>query len=91
MNNKNNEDFFKLLANPYKLKKEKNNIIHNDINENDNYDELFLKIKKIYPEMIIYKNNKNEILKKIETVLVDITIENILKNIISEIEYDNIL
>jgi hypothetical protein len=75
---------FKLLANPTKLKKKnKKEIVTED-------DVLFLKLKKRYPEMLILNNDKHTILNKIETLLVDITISNIINNIISEIEYEHL-
>ena len=76
---------FKLLANPYKLKKkEKKKVINED-------DELFIKIKKRYPGMVIFKSDKVEILKKIESILTEVTIANIIDNIVKEIEYDLLL
>jgi hypothetical protein len=38
--------------------------------------------------MLIFNSNKLEILKKIETILIDITISNIIENLIREIEYE---
>lgn len=86
MNKEKVEDVtFKLLANPYKLKKkEKKKVINED-------DELFIKIKKRYPEMLIFKSDKVEILKKIESILTEVTIANIIDNIVKEIEYDLLL
>ncbi len=76
---------FKLLANPSRLKKKDKK---KNFNEDD---ELFLKIKKRYPGMVIFKSDKIEILKKIETILTDITIANIVDNIVKEIEYELLL
>tara|TARA_B110000285_G_scaffold120439_1_gene136209 strand:+ start:398 stop:658 length:261 start_codon:yes stop_codon:yes gene_type:complete len=83
MNGENKEDLtFKLLANPTKLKRSgKKKTINED-------DELFLKIKKRYPQMIIFNTDKNIILKKIESLLTEITISNIIENIVREIEYE---
>lgn len=73
---------FKLLANPTKLKKkDKKKVITEE-------DAFFIRIKKRYPEMLIFNSNKLEILKKIETILIDITISNIIENLIREIEYE---
>ena len=86
MENENTDDIaFKLLANPSKLKKKNKQIIFNED------DELFLKIIKRYPEMVILKSDKVEILKKIETLLTEITIANIVGNLINEIEYGHLL
>jgi hypothetical protein len=76
---------FKLLANPTKLKKKSNNEI---LNEDD---ELFLKIKKKYKGMLLFNSDKNEILNKIETVLIEKTIENIVSNLVKEVEYELLL
>ena len=38
--------------------------------------------------MLIFNSNKLEILKKIEPILIDITISNIIENLIREIEYE---
>ena len=73
---------FQLLANPTKLKKkEKKRVV------TEQY-ALFLRIKKRYPDMLIFNSNKLEIFKKIETILIDITISNIIENIVREIEYE---
>ena len=73
---------FQLLANPTKLKKkEKKRVVTEQ-------DALFLRIKKRYPDMLIFNSNKLEIFKKIETILIDITISNIIENIVREIEYE---
>tara|TARA_B100000676_G_C17852395_1_gene718843 strand:- start:261 stop:518 length:258 start_codon:yes stop_codon:yes gene_type:complete len=73
---------FHLLANPIKLKKkEKKEIITED-------DELFMKIKKRYPGMLLFNSNKVEIYTKIESILIDITISNIIENLVREIEYE---
>ena len=40
--------------------------------------------------MLILNSDKHTILNKIETLLVDITISNIINNIISEIEYEHL-
>ena len=48
---------------------------------------LFIKLKKRYPDMLIFNSNKLEIFKKIESILIDITISNIINNLVSEIEY----
>lgn len=75
------DDTFKLLANPTKLKKkEKKRVVTEE-------DSFFLRIKKRYPEMLIFNSNKIEILKKIESILIDITITNIIENLVREIEY----
>lgn len=76
---------FKLLANPTKLKKKSNNEI---LNEDD---ELFLKIKKKYKGMLLFNSDKNEILNKIENVLIEKTIENIVSNLVKEVEYELLL
>tara|TARA_B100000575_G_C23125928_1_gene652326 strand:- start:553 stop:813 length:261 start_codon:yes stop_codon:yes gene_type:complete len=76
---------FKLLANPTKLKKKSNNEILNE------EDELFLKIKKKYKGMLLFNSDKNEILNKIETILIEKTIENIVSNLVKEVEYELLL
>lgn len=75
---------FKLLANPSRLKKKDKKNFNED-------DDLFLKIKKRYPGMVVFKSDKNEIFKKIETILTEITIANIVDNIVKEIEYELLL
>ena len=73
---------FQLLANPTKLKKnEKKRVVTEE-------DSFFLRIKKRYPDMLIFNSNKIEILKKIESILIDITITNIIENLVREIEYE---
>ena len=73
---------FQLLANPTRLKKkDKKKIINED-------DVLFMKIKKRYRDMLVFNSDKNEILEKIESILVDITISNIVENLVREIEYE---
>ena len=73
---------FQLLANPSRLKKkEKKKIINED-------DIFFKRIKKRYPDMLIFNSDKNEILEKIETILTEITISNIVENLVREIEYE---
>lgn len=76
---------FKLLANPTKLKKKKKNEI---LNEDD---ELFLKLKKKYKGMLLFNSDKNEILNKIETILIEKTIKNIVSNLVKEVEYESLL
>ena len=76
---------FKLLANPTKLKKKSNDEI---LNEDD---ELFLKLKKKYKGMLLLNSDKNEILNKIETILIEKTIENIVSNLVKEVEYELLL
>ena len=76
---------FKLLANPTKLKKKSNNEILNE------EDEIFLKIKKKYKDMLLFNSDKNEILNKIETILIEKTIENIVSNLVKEVEYELLL
>lgn len=76
---------FKLLANPTKLKKKSNDEI---LNEDD---ELFLKLKKKYKGMLLFNSDKNEILNKIETILIEKTIENIVSNLVKEVEYELLL
>tara|TARA_B100000686_G_scaffold233767_1_gene241495 strand:- start:27 stop:287 length:261 start_codon:yes stop_codon:yes gene_type:complete len=73
---------FQLLANPTKLKKKckKKTISEDDV--------LFMKIKKRYRDMLIFNSDKHVILQKIESILTDITISNIIENLIREIEYE---
>ena len=86
MEKETNDDLtFKLLANPTKLKKKSNNEILNE------EDELFLKIKKKYKDMLLFNSDKNEILNKIETILIEKTIENIVSNLVKEVEYELLL
>ena len=47
-----------------------------------------MKIKKRYTDMLIFNSDKNEILEKIESILLDITISNIIENLVREIEYE---
>ena len=80
MEKKNIDDItFKLLANPIRLKKDKNDIPTDD-------DELFLKINKKFPDMLILNSDKGNILEKIESLLTEITITNIINNLIKELE-----
>lgn len=72
---------FQLLANPTRLKKKEGKKIVTE------QDYLFIKLKKRYPDMLIFNSNKLEIFKKIESILIDITISNIINNLVSEIEY----
>ena len=70
---------FKLLANPIRFKKEKNDIPNDD-------DELFLKLNKRFPGTFILNSDKGNILEKIESLLIDITITNIINNLIEKLE-----
>ena len=80
MNKENIEDItFKLLANPSRLKKkDKKRILMKMMN--------YLKIKN--HGMVVFKSDKIEYLKKLETILTEITIANIVDNIVKEIEYE---
>ena len=85
MDRENTEDItFKLLANPTKLKKK---TLVDDYDED--YD-LLLRLKKRYPGMLFFKSDKEEIITKIETLLTEITIANIVGNLINEIEYEHL-
>ena len=86
MEQKNDDDFsFQLLANPIKLKRKgKREIITEE-------DALFVKIKKKYNDMLIFNSDKTKILNKIESILIDITISNIIENLVREIEYEHLL
>lgn len=80
MEKKNIDDItFKLLANPIRFRKDKNDIPTDD-------DDLFLKINKKYPDMFILNSDKGYILEKIESLLTEITITNIINNLIKELE-----
>ena len=46
---------------------------------------FFFKRVKRYPDMLIFNSDKNEILEKIETILTEITISNIVENLVREI------
>ena len=78
-----------LLANPSFLKKKQK--------KNDDINDLFLLLKKIFQVNINYYNNKNQliILSKIENLLIDFQIENYTDNLINNIindvieEFDN--
>jgi len=86
MERENTEDItFKLLANPTKLKKK------TLVDEYDEDDDLLLKLKKRYMGMLFFKRDKEEIIIKIETLLTEITIANIIDNLIAEIEYEHLL
>ena len=86
MERENTEDItFKLLANPTKLKKK------TLVDDYDEDDDLLLKLKKRYPGMLFFKSDKEEIIIKIETLLTEITIANIIDNLIAEIEYEHLL
>ena len=76
---------FKLLANPIKFKRDNKN---NYLTEGD---ELFLKINKIFPGILILDNDKKYILKKIETLLIEVTIKNIIDNLVKVLEYESLL
>ena len=75
---------FKLLANPIRFKKEDNKNLTED-------DELFLKLNKRYPGILILNSNKKYILEKIESLLTKITITNIIDNLIKIIEDESLL
>ena len=80
MEKKNIDDItFKLLANHIRFRKDKNDIPTDD-------DDLFLKINKKYPDMFILNSDKGYILEKIESLLTEITITNIINNLIKELE-----
>jgi len=86
MEGENTDDItFKLLANPTKLKKK---TLVDDFDEDD---DLLLKLKKRFPGMLFFKSDKEEIIKKIETLLTEITIANIVGNLVNEIEYEHLL
>ena len=86
MESENTEDItFKLLANPTKLKKK---TCKEHFDEDDN---LLLKLKKKFPGMLFFKSDKEEIITKIGTLLTEITIVNIVGNLINEIEYEHLL
>lgn len=71
-------DLFRLIANPYKLKKQ--NIQHVDY-----YEDLFLLLKKKYPNYTIDYNIYNKILNKIENTLIENIIQEIIVSIINSI------
>lgn len=86
MERENTDDItFKLLANPTKLKKK------TLVDDYDEDDDLLLKLKKRFPGMLFFKSDKEEIIKKIETLLTEITITNIVANLVNEIEYEHLL
>jgi hypothetical protein len=77
MDGGNKEDLtFKLLANPTRLKK------HDKKKKVNEDDELFLKIKKRYPGMLVLHRDKNIVFNKIESMLTELTISNIVENLI---------
>ena len=41
--------------------------------------------------MLLFNSDKNEILNKIETILIEKTIENIVSNLVKEVEYELLL
>ena len=49
---------------------------------------MYVSIKKRYPGMLLFNSNKVEIYSKIESILIDITISNIIENLVREIEYE---
>jgi|TARA_B110000503_G_scaffold1277_1_gene1687 hypothetical protein len=73
---------FKLLANPTRLKKPNKKKTPNED------DELFLKIKKRYPGMLVFQSDKSFVLNQIESLLIELTISNIVENLVREIEYE---
>ena len=86
MERENTDDItFKLLANPTKLKKK------TLVDDYDEDDDLLLKLKKKFPGMLFFKSDKEEIITKIETLLTEITITNIVANLVNEIVYEHLL
>ena len=75
--NSNDKLFLHLMKNPYKTKS--NNIIIN----NDN---LYNELNKKFRNYDISINTYNILLKKIEIILNEINIQNIINNIITKIE-----
>ena len=75
--NSNDKLFLYLMKNPYKTKS--NNIIIN----NDN---LYNELNKKFKNYDISINTYNILLKKIEIILNEINIQNIINNIITKIE-----
>ena len=75
--NSNDKLFLHLMKNPYKTKS--NNIIIN----NDN---LYNELNKKFKNYDISINTYNILLKKIEIILNEINIQNIINNIITKIE-----
>ena len=69
--------FFKLIANPYKTKRNNNEYIG---------DELYIQLKNNFPNTEWTINIYNHIKKKIETELNTILIKDILSDIIFKIE-----
>ena len=76
----NNDDPFFLLANHNFLKKKKNNYNIND--------EIFSLLKKKYPQITIRKKDYLFIFEKIEILLINFEINNILNEIILKVEED---
>ena len=75
--NSNDKLFLHLMKNPYKTKS--NNMIIN----NDN---LYNELNKKFRNYDISINTNNILLKKIEIILNEINIQNIINNIITKIE-----
>ena len=84
MNEKDEELNFKLLANPFHLKKDMDMEVEYDYDE-----DLILKLKNKFPGTILKEEDYSSIFLKIEKILHTITITNIIDRIISEIEKDN--
>jgi len=74
--NANDNLFLHLMKNPYKTKKE--NIMYTD--------NLYVELIKKYNNYEINKNIYMILLKKIEIILTELTIEDIVNNLIQEIE-----
>ena len=75
----NQNDILQLLANPYHMKNKKNDIV----NYIDN--EIFTILHKKFPGYIINENDKPIILEKFENIFYEISIVNIVSEVINNI------
>ena len=75
------DEFFRLMANPTKLKKKKNNL-------NIEYDELYIILKKKYSNYDWDNKLYKYIKEQIESDLMNYTINDIIDNMINDIIND---
>ena len=73
------DEILRLIANPYKIKKQ--NIIKNDY-----YEDIYNLLQKHFNHYDINYNIYNTILNKIENMLIENTIVDILNNIINTLD-----
>ena len=75
-------NFIHLLANPYYIKRDKEEQKNNITNE------IFCLIKKRFPKYNVNETYKGEILNKLEKILYETTIKSTIDDIIEKIEWN---